>query len=199
VSVATVVLAGTDGHAARPASGLVDVVLRATEQFQDPEQARPAGYVTANACVSGPEEGAMGVHFINGELVGNGELDPEHPEALIYEQRRGRARLVGVEYIVLAEAWHANHAPTDTPVLMGQLLHFVDSPNRYGLPPFYELHVWAWRDNPKGTFVDWNPRVSCAEFEPEASVSTAQAHTHDGDAGATVLSRSTRASSPLAR
>ena len=21
--------------------------------------------------------------------------------------------------------------------------------------------VWAWRDNPNGTFVDWNPRVSC--------------------------------------
>ena len=24
----------------------------------------------------------------------------------------------------------------------------------------YELHVWAWRDNPHGV-VDWNPRVSC--------------------------------------
>ena len=28
-------------------------------------------------------------------------------------------------------------------------------------PAFYELHVWAWRDNPSGVFVDWNPRVSC--------------------------------------
>lgn len=23
-----------------------------------------------------------------------------------------------------------------------------------------ELHLWAWRNNPKGVFVDWNPRVS---------------------------------------
>ena len=30
-----------------------------------------------------------------------------------------------------------------------------------GLPAFYELHVWAWRDNPKGVFADWNTRVSC--------------------------------------
>jgi hypothetical protein len=28
-------------------------------------------------------------------------------------------------------------------------------------PAFYELHVWAWRDNPHGAFVDWNPAVSC--------------------------------------
>jgi hypothetical protein len=41
---------------------------------------------------------------------------------------------------------------------------FNDSPNRYGLEPFYALPVWAWRDNPHGTFVDWNPRVSCAGF-----------------------------------
>ncbi|HEX9707342.1 MAG TPA: hypothetical protein VGA24_06845 [Steroidobacteraceae bacterium] len=27
---------------------------------------------------------------------------------------------------------------------------------------FYEIHVWAWRNNPDGTFADWNPRVSCA-------------------------------------
>ena len=49
----------------------------------------------------------------------------------------------------------------DPPVLEGQLLQFVDSPNRFGLPAFYELHMWAWRDNPNGAFVDWNPRVSC--------------------------------------
>jgi len=26
----------------------------------------------------------------------------------------------------------------------------------------FELHVWAWRDNPQGPFVDWNDHVSCA-------------------------------------
>lgn len=23
------------------------------------------------------------------------------------------------------------------------------------------FYMWAWRDNPNGAFVDWNPRVSC--------------------------------------
>jgi hypothetical protein len=40
----------------------------------------------------------------------------------------------------------------------------VGAPNRYGLPAFYELHVWAWKTNPSGMFADWNPRVSCEEF-----------------------------------
>ena len=69
--------------------------------------------------------------------------------------------MVGVEFIVTFDAWHATHAESDVPVLEGQLLQFVDTPNRFGLPAFYELHVWAWRNNPNGTFVDWNPRVSC--------------------------------------
>ena len=44
---------------------------------------------------------------------------------------------------------------------MGQLFHYTPSPNRYGIPAFYALHVWAWRPNPHGVFMDWNPRVSC--------------------------------------
>ena len=68
---------------------------------------------------------------------------------------------MGVEYIVIADVWHQTHAAQDVPVLEGQLLQFVESPNRFGLPAFYELHAWAWRDNPHGAFVDWNPRVSC--------------------------------------
>ena len=142
-------------------SAFIEEVRRHTESFRDVRNAGPAGYGPALGCVSGPQEGAMGVHFINGGLLTDGALDIETPEALIYEFDRGMARLVGVEYIVLADAWHQQHAADDPPVLNGQLLQFVDSPNRFGLPAFYELHAWAWRDNPNGTFVDWNPRVSC--------------------------------------
>ena len=39
--------------------------------------------------------------------------------------------------------------------------NFNGAPNRYGLGPFYELHVWAWKPNPHGTFADMNPNVSC--------------------------------------
>jgi len=98
---------------------------------------------------------------VNASLLLDNRLDATQPEALIYEFREGVARLVGVEFIVLASVWHQTHAPNDPPVLEGQLLHFVDSPNRFGLPAHYELHVWAWRDNPNGVFVDWNTLVSC--------------------------------------
>ena len=84
------------------------------------------------------------------------------PEALIYEDQNRRMRLLGVEYVVIAEAWHANNQMP--PVLMGQLFNYVGSPNRYGIPAFYELHVWAWKNNPNGTFADWNPLVACDDF-----------------------------------
>ena len=147
-------------HAGNSKSVLVDAVRQATESFRDVRNASP-DYGPILGCVSGPDAGAMGVHFVNPALVGDDVLDAAHPEALIYEFQNGKARLVGVEFIVLASVWHANHAPDNPPVLEGQLLQFVDSPNRFGLPAFYELHVWAWRDNPNGAFVDWNPRVSC--------------------------------------
>ena len=47
---------------------------------------------------------------------------------------------------------------------MGQLFHLFESPNRFGLPAFYTLHVWAWKENPNGAFINWNPNVSCEAF-----------------------------------
>jgi len=44
------------------------------------------------------------------------------------------------------------------------LFHLFESPNRFGLPAFYTLHVWAWKENPSGTFVNWHPNVSCDAF-----------------------------------
>jgi hypothetical protein len=139
---------------------LVQIVRDATRQFIDVGAATDAGYGQFLGCVSGPDHGAMGVHYVNGPLVADGEIDATKPEALIYEFSHGRARLVGVEFIVDAATWLANHA--SAPVLEGQSFQLVDSPNRYGIPaPFFELHVWAWRDNPNGAFVDWNDRVTC--------------------------------------
>ena len=45
----------------------------------------------------------MGIHYVNGALVGDGEIDVNHPEALIYEPVGDGRRLVGVEYIVDAQ------------------------------------------------------------------------------------------------
>ena len=148
-------------------SPLATEVRRATERFQDVSAATAAGYALFLGCVSSPQGRAMGIHYVNGGLVGDGKLDAARPEALMYEPRGGKLELVGVEYIVIASAWDgANKTP---PTLMGQLFHYNTSPNRYGIPAFYSLHVWAWRPNPDGVFADWNPRVSCAEHTAGAS------------------------------
>ncbi len=140
---------------------LIDIVREATAKFRDPAEALAAGYAPFQGCVSGPEEGAMGLHLAKGSLF-DGVLDPTTPEVLVYEPRHGRMHLVAVEYVTPAPAWHALH-PDEQPDVAGHLLHFAPGPNRYGPEPFYELHVWAWKLNPNGAFADWNPRVSCAD------------------------------------
>jgi hypothetical protein len=139
---------------------LVQIVRAATEQFIDVNAATAAGYTPAFGCVTGPDMGAMGVHYINSALVSGGQLNANEPQALIYEPVGKAMKLVGVEYITLAENWLTTHQQAP-PVLEGQLLQYIGTPNRYGLPGLFELHVWAWRDNPHGAFVDWNTHVSC--------------------------------------
>jgi hypothetical protein len=134
-------------------------IQEATKGFQTMQAAETAGYAQFMDCTHEPEEGAMGIHFVNGDLVGDTVLDLALPEAVLYEPAGDEPNLTGVEYIVFAEAWQAEHS--DPPTLMGQPFKFVDSPNRYDLPPFYALHVWVWKTNPKGLFADWNPAVTC--------------------------------------
>jgi len=153
--------AGEDAHDSDhtvPAK-LVTVVRNATQQYADVNAATAASYQPLFGCVSGPDHGAMGVHYINLTLYGDGAIDESHPEALIYEPSHGGLQLVGVEYIVDSATWLAHHS--SPPMLEGQAFQFVSSPNRFGLPAFFELHVWAWRDNPAGAFVDWNNDVTC--------------------------------------
>lgn len=151
---------GHDHHGAPPAK-LVQDVRNATRQFIDVNAAEAAGYGAFLGCVGGPDHGAMGVHYVNGPLVGDGLIDVTHPEALIYEPVGNRRRLVGVEFIVDAATWLANNSNTP-PVLDGQSFQLVGIPNRFNIPaPFFELHVWAWRDSPNGAFVDWNDAVTC--------------------------------------
>ena len=146
-------------HHAASTAPLAQEVRRVTDRYQDVSAATAAGYALFLGCVSSPTGGAMGIHYVNGDLVGDGKIDAARPEALIYEPKGGKLALVGVEYIVIAAAWDAaNKTP---PTLMGQVFHFNTAPNRYGIPAFYALHVWAWRPNPHGTFVDYNPHVSC--------------------------------------
>jgi hypothetical protein len=147
------------------ASPLVQAVRDATARYQDVSKAEADGYTPVLGCVSGPDMGAMGMHYLKASLLGDGVVDVAHPELLVYEPLpNGRAQLVAVEYLQLADAWDSAHADGSPPLLMGQLFDHTTAPNRFRLPAHYSLHVWAWKYNPVGVFSMWNPRVSCAAY-----------------------------------
>src|ERR1700712_3050771 len=145
------------------ASTLLSIVRQSTERFKDVSVAEGEGYALQFGCVSGPDSGAMGLHYVNGDLVKSGVLDATRPQIVIYEAMPGgRLRLTGADFLLFAEDWNAKHS--GPPELMGQLFHLFESPNRFGLPAFYTLHVWAWKENPNGAFVNWHPTVSCKNY-----------------------------------
>jgi hypothetical protein len=170
-AVSAVLLAGVGtagaGSHTRSQSDLAEV-RAATAKFTDVATAQAAGYgqlvdAAGIACIDNPA-GGMGIHYVNLDLVLNPTLDPAKPEVLVYEHdKHGNLRLVAVEYVVFESDWQGNHPPS----LFGEHFHRMpgagesEPQNRYGLPAFYELHVWAWKHNPSGMFEDWNPKASC--------------------------------------
>jgi hypothetical protein len=145
ISLATAVLAQSRGHT------LVDKVRMANDRFKDVSVAVSEGYAPI-PCASGVDGGAMGVHYVSEKFLKADAVDIGHPQAVMYEPGPdGKMALVAVEYIT-------SKGPAQ---LQGQLFNFTGAPNRYGLGPFYELHVWAWKSNPRGAFADMNPNVSC--------------------------------------
>jgi len=144
-------LAGVAG-AQNAKETLVDKVRGANSRFRDVSFAVAEGYAPI-PCASGIDGGAMGVHYVNPNYLKDAVPDVKRPQAVMYEPMPdGKMALVAVEYITFK-------GPAS---LEGQLFNFNGAPNRYGLDPFYELHVWAWKPNPRGAYADMNPEVSCA-------------------------------------
>ncbi len=133
----------------------------------------PAGCISAAAEGLPPELGAMGIHYLNmarlqitgtePRVTGNGtNVDFEAPSILLYEpQSDGSLVLVGVENMVFQDAWAA--AGNSAPPAFGARVWdaMTDEEETHGFAPHYELHVWAFRDNPAGVYAPFNPAVSC--------------------------------------
>jgi hypothetical protein len=123
---------------------------KATAKYHNFQKALDDGFVQLSPCVSVPGLGAMGIHFGNFGRLMNPNVEASEPEVLLYmPEENGGMRLVGLEYVVPAPL-----VPT-APTLFGQTYHF--SPERNA----YELHVWAWRNNPAGIFAPFNPKLEC--------------------------------------
>jgi hypothetical protein len=164
LGLALLALPAALAHAEPPGqSAFLAQVRQATAPYRNINVAAQAGWFARDSfCVSGPDHGAMGVHVVNPALIGGNQPKVSQPQILIYEpQANGSMVLVGVEYVVIADAWNAHHPDGSTPKVAGQLMNLIPAPNRYGLPSVYELHAWAWQNNPDGNFADWNHHVTC--------------------------------------
>jgi hypothetical protein len=151
VSAIALGVAFSDATAQHGRNALPDKVRIANDRFKDVAVAVAEGYAPI-PCASGVDGGAMGVHYVNAQYLKEEVPDIRRPQAVMYEPAAdGRMNLVAVEYITFK-------GPAS---LEGQLFNFTGAPNRYGLDPFYELHVWAWKPNPRGAFADMNPNVTC--------------------------------------
>ena len=151
VGVSVLALGVAGAAQADSTNPLADKVRAADSRFEDVAVAKAEGYAPI-PCASGITGGAMGIHYVNAAYLKDDAVDLAKPEAVMYEPMAdGTLKLIAVEYITAK-------GPAS---LEGQLFNFNSAPNRYGLGPFYELHVWAWKQNPTGTFADMNPNVSC--------------------------------------
>lgn len=128
----------------------------ATAKYHDLEVALAAGYEVGSPCVSVPNVGGMGFHYVNFGLV-DGTFDPTQPEALLYEMdKNGNMKFVGVEFIVVTADWLGEEIP-----------HFGTREFDIAYAPVplpfdnYQLHAWVWRHNPAGIFEKFNPNVMC--------------------------------------
>jgi hypothetical protein len=132
---------------------------RVTDQFHSIGQAEKVGYAAFGPCFQDPTLGGMGFHWANQQLIADSAVDPLKPELLVYQPLPdGGRKLAAVEYIVFVDEWQAK-GHVGPPNLFGQDFHI--NPTLLE-KPFYLLHVWAWVANPAGTFMDWNPTVSCS-------------------------------------
>lgn len=161
-------------------------IRQATARFRDIEVAFAEGYIIPppEHCVTAEAEGdprqlgAMGVHLVRPDLLGITAVSPRvdgvgtntdftQPSVLVYEpQGDGRYELVAVENLIFAQAWHAA-GNVGRPSFHGnEYYYMIDNPltpadEAHGFEPHYELHVWLYRHNPAGTFMQFNTRVTC--------------------------------------
>lgn len=162
-ALALVLLAAAcdDSPSLSPPERTLEEIRDATRAFQQVAAATAAGYAPAGPCVAHPSMGAMGFHYSRADLV-DASVNPRQPEVLLYGRgTNGELQLLGVEFMVPAAAWDAIHSTP--PQLAGVTFDdHRDPAARHGLPfAHYDLHAWAWRENPSGDFVPFNPTVTC--------------------------------------
>jgi hypothetical protein len=153
---------------ATPLSPDLQAARVALAKYSDPFAAVKDGYFSTLACLDFPAgmtdgsveypPGAMGVHLLNPANIGP-KLDPSKPQVLIYEPVGDKLVLAGAEWFVPVQA-----AGGVVPTIFGQTLAGPMDGHEPIMPTslrHYDLHVWLWKDNPRGIFTSTNAAVKC--------------------------------------
>ena len=123
---------------------------QATAAFHSTAGAAAAGWADSGLPCFDSSQGGMGFHWLKAAPT-NARPEPGKPQALVYEpEPDGSLQLVAVEYLVDRDTWTG-----PTPMLYGQPFTQID----IGPLHLWKLHAYIWRDNPRGMFADFNPRV----------------------------------------
>lgn len=162
----------SQGQATGPSASMspdLQAARTALAKYSDPIAAVKDGFFSTLACIDfpkgakdGPIEyppGAMGVHFLNTANIGP-VLDPAKPQVLIYEPVGDKLVLVAAEWFVPVQV-----AGDKAPAIFGQTLAGPMDGHEPIMPAalrHYDLHVWLWKDNPRGVFTSTNASVKCA-------------------------------------
>jgi hypothetical protein len=132
--------------------GMIAALQRVTARYHDLNVAKKEGFVLLHECESRPGEGPVGIVYVNIQRLMDGVINPDAPDALIYEPSGDRRpRLVGVEFAVPYALWTEQQPPK----FLGATFQREDE---FGV---FALHAWVWRNNPDGLFAETNPNVSC--------------------------------------
>jgi hypothetical protein len=134
------------------ANKAIATLRRVTARYHDLDVAFADGFVLLHPCEERPGEGPVGAVYVHLGRLMDGVIDPETPDALIYEpSKNGREKLVGVEFAMPYALWTSQSPP--------QFLGATFQPeDEFGV---FALHAWVWRNNPEGMFAETNPNVSC--------------------------------------
>jgi len=160
----------------------LDAARTALAKYSDPFVAVRDGFFSTLACIDFPAgmtdgsveypPGAMGVHLLNPANIGP-KLDPTKPQVLIYEPAGDKLVLAGAEWFVPVQA-----AGGVVPTIFGQTLAGPMDGHEPIMPTslrHYDLHVWLWKDNPRGMFTSTNAALKCT---PGAAYTIAIGATH---------------------
>lgn len=145
-------LLSADGRHEKQVEHLAATLRRVTARYHNIEVAKRDSFVLLHDCETRLNDEPVGTVYVNMSRLTDGVINPEKPDALIYEPTAHGLTLVGVEFAIPFTLW----TQPQPPQLLGTTFQREDE---FGV---FALHAWVWRSNPNGIFAETNPRVTCS-------------------------------------